>query len=175
LVVMRAARMQEMLAEAEAELSSAENAVVHLRQVVDGLRGLLNGPSDPDVVASAPVVDGVAVTMKPALSYLKPMDAVMRALEAHPNRAVPFKALWAIIQDRNWADPDYKAYRNAADAAARRLAKNDGPVRRLEDGRYLYSVEVRNHSIGSTGHGNDVPQLPVLNGSGPLASTEAMT
>lgn len=156
-----------MLAEAEAELTAAENAVVHLRQVVDGLRGLLDNYARPDLALGE---GEAAADITPPSSYPKPLDAVTRALEAHPNQAVDFKELWSFIQDRGWVDPEYKAYRNAADAAVRRLARGRGPVRRREDGRYLYSVGVKDHVVD--GHDDSTEPL-TLNGSGPLASTEA--
>ena len=170
-----------MLAEAEAELAATETAAKHLRQVVDGLSGLLSGVEPPANVLEA-------VSLNPdtrsagGSKTLRPVEAVRRTLEAHPNQAMDFKAIWSYINEQSWDDPSYKAYRNASDAAARRLSASGGEFQRLGDGSYLYTVDaakppferpVDGRNAGPTERAT--PEFLTSTEAGPTASMEALT
>jgi hypothetical protein len=68
-------------------------------------------------------------------------EAFREAIMQRPNQAVSIANLWPAIKSRLQAG--YKAPKNAVNAAARRLAedKSEPSIKRLDDGRYIYSVE----------------------------------
>jgi hypothetical protein len=136
-------RLSEMLADAESELKAAETRIVHLRQVVDGLRGLL-GPRVGANVTLPPKPHGSAAVVIP--EGAEPFapgetagDAFRNAIKERPNQAVTVADLWKSIGPR--LQGGYTAPRNAVNAAARRIAADPKEqIRRLPDGKYIYTV-----------------------------------
>ncbi|HEX3908632.1 MAG TPA: hypothetical protein VHW92_11955 [Mycobacteriales bacterium] len=135
---MNDARLREMLRDAESELAESETRTIHLRQVVEGLRGLLGtqtrGAVGAPAVSVESVPDIVAFTTGETAG-----DAFRNAIKERPNQAVTIADLWTVIAPR--LQGGYKAPKNAVNAAARRIAEDKSePIMRLDDGKYIYSL-----------------------------------
>ena len=146
-------KAEAMLAEARAELLTAESAVTYLKQVVTGLQGLLNNlpvstpvftPEGAAPLTPSPESAGTedALDVATAPVYPRTPEAVLEVLRARPNFPMSFKALWAEMNQRGLVDPTLKSGRNAYTNAARRLADDpSSAVHRDEYGRYLYRTD----------------------------------
>jgi hypothetical protein len=159
-----------MLEEARAELTTAESAVVYLKQVVSGLEGLLKtspavaAPAFAGEMSPAPQDDEQASDAAESEHvYPRTPAAVLEVLRSRPNFPMTFKQIWAEMTARNLIDPAIKSGRNAYTVSARRLAENKhSGVIRDEHDRYVYRTEPADPMISSLDRGEEANPMQLV-------------
>jgi hypothetical protein len=138
------ARFRGQLAEAEKEASRATQRVNHLRQVVDGLQGLLSS-EEPSL--TVPLFDSGRIELKadpPTVvvggdhPVLRGRAAVRKVLE-DTRRALTIPELVEEIERRGWM-PDVERRRDATASSVQRLVQ-DGEAERVGRGVYRLRLD----------------------------------
>lgn len=137
------ARFKGQLAEAEKEASRAAQRVNYLRQVVDGLQGLLTAETPVPAVqlfdtGLALKADPPIVTINRDHPVLRGRAAVRKVLE-ETRRALTIPELVAEIEQRGWM-PDVERRRDATASSVQRLVQ-DGEAERVGRGVYRLRLD----------------------------------
>jgi hypothetical protein len=142
-------RNQSMLAEAVAELRTAESHVLYLKQVVAGLSGLLSlaGAGTVTEIAATPSAEVTPLKVAPpvmsseddeAKTFPRPKDAMLKAIQSKPNLPMPPRDVIKIVKELGWYDPTLTSDKAYSTALGRLASREDIPVYVSGGGKYIY-------------------------------------
>jgi hypothetical protein len=126
------------LAEAQSALAEARRQVTAYELIVKALKDLEGDGADLKITDRDGAVSMVEAK-SPGRIYLKPKEAVLRVMRAHPNVHVTPKDVFEWIREEDLFNPNIASGPNAYATALRRLSL-DGktPLEVTPSGRYVY-------------------------------------